>query len=143
MLNSRAIAIQGFAYSPVTIAVQGFIAQLEEEQSRYGGGGRHGGRARTFGEAKQSKQAHSDADLVRLVNEKYEAIEQAQKREAKKQAEIKTEPAKEKAKPVKKIEAVALQPLESPFEAQAEVKRQTAIEDEQIMALMCQLLLED
>lgn len=142
MLNARAIAIEGFSFSPITIAVQGLIAQLEEEQQRSGGGGgrARGGRvtALSFGKLKAYAKRESEADLIRKVEAKYEAIEKAQQRDAEAKAEARKEPG-----PADKIEAVTLIPVESPFEAQAKVRRQVAIEDEQIMALVCHMMLED
>ena len=86
MLNPRVIAIQGLGFSPVFVAVQGLIAALVEEQRAntnvVGGGGRaRGGRSTT-----SAKQSYTEADILRLVEDKYQIIEA--KREARVEPEI-------------------------------------------------------
>ena len=74
--------------------------------------------------------------------DKYEAIEKSRRRKDKKIHEAAArEVEKIKQQAAQTVERLALPPLASPFDAEA--TRQREAEDEQIMALMAMLMLED
>jgi hypothetical protein len=69
------IALQGFALTPIALAVQGLIAVLQEEEEKrqqvYGGKRKRQVRARP------ARQVESDEEIRRIVEDKWEAIEAA------------------------------------------------------------------
>lgn len=69
------IALQGFALTPIALAVQGLIAVLQEEEEKrqqvYGGKRKRQERARP------ARQVESDDDIRKIVLDKWEAIEAA------------------------------------------------------------------
>lgn len=94
-----------------------------------------------------SGKAQGEADLIQKVLDKYEVIEKNRAQDAK-QTPKEQKPAKSKPSPAKQgakqpttaiIDAITLPTLPNPAEMQA---RQAA-QDDQIMALMALMLLED
>ncbi len=88
MLNPRLIAIQGLNFSPIQVAIQGLLAVLIDEQSNVvGGGGRARGGRSTALPVRQRRE-YTDADIRRLVEEKYQIIE------AKRETKVEPDPIK-------------------------------------------------
>lgn len=79
-LSGRGIALQGFALTPIAMAVQGLIAILQEEeeirQQIYGG------KRRPQAATRHSREAESDDDIRRAVLDKWEAIDAAKSADA-------------------------------------------------------------
>lgn len=84
MLNALHIALQGlFPLTPIALAVQGLIEEIQEEnrQQVYGGGKKTKGPSKTSATvARDRTPEFTEADIERLVTEKWEAIEKAQRK---------------------------------------------------------------
>ena len=79
-LNPRLIANQGFALTPIALAVQGLLALLQEEQKTqvYGSGRRLSVTADwNTGPIREPLQGPSEDELINQVLEKWDAIERA------------------------------------------------------------------
>lgn len=75
-LDPRLIAIQGagFPLSPISLAVQGLILQIQEEQRQNIGGGKVRKAVSTTAKAPAPE---SEQDIIRRVQEKWDTIERA------------------------------------------------------------------
>jgi hypothetical protein len=78
-LDPLAVAVQGIGFTPVRVAVQGLIAQIQEEhQSQIYGSGRNSYiKPDPFADGKPLLNP-ADDDLIRKVQEKWDAIEASQ-----------------------------------------------------------------
>lgn len=77
---ARLVAIQGVGFTPITLAIQGLIEQIQEEQRQqvYGSGMVASAPAPDpLLEGRPIVQDYSEDDLIRKVTEKWEAIEAA------------------------------------------------------------------
>lgn len=78
-LSARGIALQGFALTPIALAVQGLIALLaDEEQVRVDSTGGKNTRQRARS-AQGIVKRYANTDLLQAVRDKWDAIEAAQK----------------------------------------------------------------
>lgn len=73
-LSARSIALQGFALSPIAIAVQGLIDSYKEEDSPFFGMGKPVGRAKSW-HYKQKLYARTDDLTVEEVQAQWELLE--------------------------------------------------------------------
>lgn len=140
-LNSRLIAIQGIGFTPIALAVMGLIALIQEEERRnqvYGSGKRTGVPKST---PLPARQQESQADIERLVREKWDAIEEAYQKRFKPPAIEVAKPAPKEPKPQdNQMPGLVLNPAkpkessrEITHEIPSEVARKNAITQEKAL----------